>query len=125
MASIGGSTTSFAFTSDKHNGVEEFYSYTASNSSKLPAHVIYRTDYNATLPMFVPVAKDKDDCYIINKNGDDGWAQYYRGFWVKRSPDMDSTGYYLKVYNKKTRADEPYANSRDPEIIQTIPFRLT
>ena len=125
MASIGGSTTSFAFTSDKLNGVEEFYSYTASNGTKLPAHVIYRTDYNATLPMFVPVAKDKDDCYIINKNGDDGQAQYYRGFWVKRSPDLDSTGYYLKVYNKKKRSDEPYANEKDPELIQSVPLRLT
>ena len=125
MASIGGSTTSFAFTSDKHNYVNEFYSYTASNGSKLPAHVIYRTDYNATLPMFVPVAKNSDDCYIINKNGDDGWAQYYRGFWVKRSPDTDSTGYYLKVYNKKTRADAPDANTKDPELIQSVPLRLT
>jgi len=125
MASIGATTTHFAFTSDKLNNVPFFGSYTSPNTTVLPAHVIYRTDYNAILPMFVPVVKDNDDCYILNKHDGTGQAQYYRGFWVKRSPDVDSTGYYLKVYNKQKKSDEPYAGSRDPELIQSVPLRLT
>lgn len=125
MASIGEGSTHFAFTSDKLNNVSFFGSYTSPNTTVLPAHVIYRTDYNAILPMFVPVVKDNEDCYILNKHDGTGQAQYYRGFWVKRSPDLDSTGYYLKVYNKQKRSDEPYAGTRDPELIQSVPLRLT
>ena len=113
MAPIGASTTNFAFVS-KAEDQEHFWGAVAGNEYP---HVIYRTDYNAATPMFVPVTKDvHSDYYILNQN-DGGEAHYYRGFWVKYSPNPDSTGYYLHVYNQKAQSGA--------KLIQTLPLRLS
>ena len=113
MASIGGSTTHFAFTNKKMDNYDHFYGNAAGNEW---ARVIYRTDYNSATPMFVPVSKNVDEDYYVMNHDANGEAHYYRGFWVKYSPSMDSTGYYLKVYN-----GTEYGSS----LVESIPLRLT
>ncbi len=113
MASIGGSTTNFAFVSEKKDQ-QHFWGLVAGNEYP---KVIYRTDYNAATPMFVPVSTDVTSDYYILNRASDGEAHYYRGFWVKYSPNPDSTGYYLHVYNQKAQSGA--------ELIQTLPLRLS
>ncbi len=113
MASIGASTTNFAFVSEKKDQ-QHFWGLVAGNEYP---KVIYRTDYNAATPMFVPVSTDVTSDYYILNRASDGEAHYYRGFWVKYSPNSDSTGYYLHVYNQKAASGA--------KLIQSLPLRLT
>lgn len=122
MMPIGASTTKLAIGSDeqkddKGKGFDHFYSRTYTpegwdHSITVKPEIFYRTDFNQALPMFVPVVKSSSDYYIENTE-----ARYFRGFWVKYSPDRDSTGYYLKVYD---RVDVVGAT-----LIQSIPMTLT
>ena len=116
MASISASTTNFAITNKRMDNYDRFHGSSTNNEW---ARVIYRTDFNAATPMFVPVSSKPDpladgDFYVLNEM-DGGAAHYYRGFWVKYSPNIDSTGYVLKVY------DGPSSST----LIQSIPLRLT
>lgn len=107
-----GTTTKMSLTNDPQKGVENF-------GDEGSVYVAYRTDYNSATSLFVPVSTGDDDYFTING------ARYYRGFWTKYSHNIDSTGYYLKIYNKKTKADAPYADEKDPELVYTVPLRLT
>ena len=112
MASIDASTTNFAITNKKMDNYNRFHGSSTNNEW---ARVVYRTDFNAATPMFVPVSTNPDgDFYVLNQM-DDGAAHYYRGFWVKFSPNVDSTGYILKVYD----------GTGSDKLIQSIPLRLT
>ena len=123
-AAIEEGTTHLAFTHRKMDGSQNFWGHKDSyeHETKAPL-VIYRTDFNAATPMFVPVTTDiASDYYVLNhtdKDGDtpEGEAHYYRGFWIKNSPVADSTGYYLKVYNQ--------VEVDGGKLIQSIPLRLT
>ena len=114
MTSIASASSKFAITYDRIDGHGNFCTYDSPNGTPLPPHVIYRTDFNAATPMFVPVATSNTDYYLMNTV-----AHYYRGFWVKNSPNIDSTGYFLKVYDKVS------GNDPAPKLIQSIPLRLT
>ena len=113
MAPIGGSTTNFAFVSEEKDQ-EHFWGLVEGNEYP---KVIYRTDYNAATPMFVPVTTNVNSDYYVLNLANNGEAHYYRGFWVKFSPNPDSTGYYLHVYNQVAKAGA--------KTIQTLPLRLT
>ncbi len=80
--------------------------------------VIKRDDYYSTkLPMYVPLTVQTP----VSKN--DNKADYYRqGYWMNYP---ENTGYTLKIYNKKTRADAPDAGSKDPIELKSIPFEFT
>ena len=118
---IGASTTKLAIGSDEQKnadgtGFKYFYSriYTPEgwdHSITVKPEIFYRTDFNQALPMFVPVVKSSSDYYVENTE-----ARYFRGFWVKYSPDRDSTGYYLKVYDR-VAVD-------GAQLIQSIPMTL-
>lgn len=75
------------------------------------AKVARRGDFAHSKSMFVPLAEP-----TTLKNSDK--ATYYdEGYWMNYP---DDTGYELKIFNKRTRADEPYADSMDPYCIKTI-----
>lgn len=122
MMPIGESTTKLAIGSDeqkddKGKGFDHFYSRTYTpegwdHSITVTPEIFYRTDFNQALPMFVPVVKSTSDYYTENS----AKARYFRGFWVKYSPDRDSTGYYLKVYDQVEVAGAT--------LIQSIPMTL-
>ena len=106
--------TKMSFTSRKMNGSVHFWGTKSPN--EIP-HVIYREDYNDALKMFVPVTTNVDEDYITMNKTETGEAHYYRGFWVRRSPDRDSTGYFLHVFDKVDQATASH--------IQSLPLRLT
>lgn len=113
MASIGATTTKLAFTNREMDGSERFWGSDANNQHP---RVIYRTDFDKALPMFVPVTTNVDaDYYILNQH-EYGEADYYRGFWVKYHPNTDSTGYYLNIYD---------GTSKGADLIQRLPLALT
>lgn len=121
MHGISGSKSKMSLTDYQMDNTENFETFSydpGSGAYNATPHVIYRTDYNSALPMFVPVAKDYQDSYILNENGDKSKkALYFRGFWMRYSPDPDSTGYFLKVYDQK--------EVEGAKLIQSIPMRLT
>ena len=121
MMPIGASTTKLAIGSDEQKnpngtGFDHFYTRTYTpegwdHSITVKPEIFYRTDFNQALPMFVPVVKSSSDYYVENTE-----ARYFRGFWVKYSPDRDSTGYYLKVYDQ--------VEVEGATLIQSIPMTL-
>ena len=123
MMPIGASTTKLAIGSDEQKnpngtGFDHFYTRTYTpegwdHSITVTPEIFYRTDFNQALPMFVPVVKSTSDYYTENS----AKARYFRGFWVKYSPDRDSTGYFLKVYDR--------VEVEGGKLIQSIPMRLT
>ena len=113
-ASITASTTKFAFTYPKKDDQDNFW---GTNTDNQYARVIYRNDFNAATPMFVPVTTNEDADYLVVNQANGGEAHYYRGFWVKNSPVRDSTGYYLRVYDG--------TDKNSAKLIQTLPLRLT
>lgn len=123
MHTISGSSSKMSLTDVPMDDTQDFGTFLYDPGYEIPPYmctpdVIYRTDYNSALPMFVPVAKDYQDTYIMNQNAaKDTLARYYRGFWMRYSPDPDSTGYFLHVYDQK--------EVEGAKLIQSIPMRLT
>ncbi len=68
--------------------------------------VVYRTDFDAEVPMCVPVKNNATDYKTTNT------TNYYRAIWVKYNPVK--TGYELKIFDQKTISG---AN-----VTATIPF---
>jgi hypothetical protein len=78
------------------------------------ASVIYREDFDATnLPMFVPIDAVEYD-YTTNTG-----SKYYRGYWMNYP---ESTGYTLKIFNKKEKANN---SDSEPAEIRSIQFEFT
>lgn len=88
------------------------------------ASVVYRTDFDAShLPMFVPINSVEYD-YTTNTG-----SKYYRGYWMNYP---DSTGYELRIYNKKERSydTDPFELSYKRQIFnftgdKTMPMSVT
>ena len=120
-AGVNASYTNVAFTSLDQHGYH-FFAKTDDVNNK----VIRREDYNSNrLPMYVPLVTEPVQ---MNSN----MADYYNeGYWMNYP---DSTGYELRIYNKKANAGggdtDPYELSYKRQLFKftgdkTMPMAVT
>lgn len=98
--------TVVTFTEGNQHGYQFF------NDTKVVRAINFNPSY---MPMYVPLAEP-----VAEYNKHDGVkADYYeKGYWMNYP---DYTGYWLKMFNKKSNSDAPDAGSA-PVTVKDIPF---